>query len=109
MRLATNVRDYFSFMVTKKRQLLWRSKKYWKWSQKFLSSRSGNVTQNTMTSLGDFEGLAIIVFVDTGSPHNFISETVAKYLNPPIYDASLIKVQVASRQPMDSQGKCTAI
>lgn len=47
------------------------------------SACSGNVAQNKMTSLGDTEGHAIIVLVDIGSPHNFINETVAKYLNPP--------------------------
>lgn len=51
----------------------------------------------------------MIVLLDTGSSHNFLSSTVATQLNVEASSQNRVKVKVASRQSVQSRGFCKAL
>ena len=67
---------------------------------------AGITTPQTLEIEGHIKKKNVIVFIDSGSTHNFIHYKVAKELNCFLYPAPQCKVMVANGGTINFFGKC---
>lgn len=59
-------------------------------------------TMRVTTKIGTYE---VVVLIDSGSTHNFISDKVAALLHLPVVPTEPFNVRVANGQPLKCQGR----
>ena len=62
-----------------------------------------------MTIWGAFMGQSVVVLIDTGSTHNFISSRVAQQVNLHPNSYGKLEVMVASGEKLSSSRKCSQV
>jgi len=67
-----------------------------------LSSWSSYRTMWVMAKIGHYE---VVVLIDSGFSHNFISEKVARLLQLPVVPAKPFNIKVANGGPLRCQGR----
>jgi hypothetical protein len=70
-----------------------------------LHALSGWTTYKTMRVLEKIGPYEMIVLIDSGSTHNFISEKVANMLQLPVVPTDSFNVRVANGGPLKCQGR----
>jgi hypothetical protein len=70
-----------------------------------LHALSGLAAYKTMRVLAKIGPYEIVVLIDSGSTHNFISEKVASLLQLPVIPTDSFKVRVANGRPLQCQGR----
>lgn len=63
-----------------------------------LRAVKGGITSSTMRVIGKIEGQEVIVLLDTGSAHNFLSQAVIDKLKVLVDRSKTVRVKVASRE-----------
>lgn len=67
-----------------------------------LTGWSSSRTMRVMAKIGPYE---VVVLIDSGSTHNFISEKVANLLQLPVVPTKPFNVKVANGNPLKCQGR----
>jgi hypothetical protein len=70
-----------------------------------LHALSGLAAYKTMRVLAKIGPYEIVVLIDSGSTHNFISEKVASLLQLPVIPTDSFNVRVANGRPLQCQGR----
>jgi hypothetical protein len=74
-----------------------------------LNALTGVSTPQKMRVRGQFKGGTVVILVDTGSTHNFMSIGVARRLGLPLKAVECFKVAMANRERIRSEGRCNGV
>ena len=71
-----------------------------------LNALIGGGNSNIMTLTGCYKGMPLLVLIDSGSTHNFLSTNLAKKLNCPLQAVKSVKVTVANGADLHCTAWC---
>ena len=71
-----------------------------------LNALIGGGNSNIMTLTGCYKGMPLLVLIDSGSTHNFLSTNLAKKLNCPLQAVKSVKVAVANGADLHCTAWC---
>lgn len=74
-----------------------------------LHTMSGNNALETMKVAGCIQAVSTTVLLDSGSSHNFVSESLAQKLELQPINGPKIRVMAASGEKLSSLGKCLGV
>jgi hypothetical protein len=74
-----------------------------------LHAMSGHSAPDTMKVAGQIYSLSTTVLLDSGSLHNFVSESLATFSGLRPSQSQKVRVTVASGEKLTSKGKCSRI
>ncbi|CAH1413852.1 unnamed protein product [Lactuca virosa] len=74
-----------------------------------LNTISGLTPPRTMKVKGDVGGLEVIVLIDSGATHNFLSTRIIRLLGVAVVGKGTVGVKLGNRLMVRSQGTCKGV